>query len=102
MSVISTVVLLPSFLPYLITGGQSPTTAEEIFLTWMPLRLALGIIIPTLFFVFNKNLKLHAKREFWDWAPDFLQHYNPTFYMVNDAQHIEMTPVEPIQIGIHI
>ena len=98
--VISSVVLVPFFIPYLVTGGKSPTTADEIFLSWMPPRLTLGIIIPTLFFAFNKNLKLHAKREFWERAPDFLQHYNPSFYAVtDDANQIEMTPIEPFTIG---
>ena len=101
--VISSVVLVPFFIPYLVTGGKSPTTADEIFLSWMPPRLTLGIIIPTLFFTFNKNLKLHAKREFWERAPDFLQHYNPSFYTVtDDANQIEMTPVEPFTIGDHL
>ena len=101
---ISSIVISSSFVPYFVTAGKAPTTADEIFLALMPMRLAVGIIIPTLFFIFNKNLKLYAQREFWQWAPDYLQQYNPTLYHVGDVhveqiQQIEITHVVPVSSG---
>ena len=99
--VISNIVISSSFVPYFVTEGRAPATANELLFAWMPMRLALGIIIPTLFFIYNKNLKLHAQREFWEWAPDYLQQYNPTLYNVSDAhvEQIEITPVVPVSSG---
>ena len=94
--VISNIVISSSFVPYFVTRGKAPATANEMLFAWMPMRLALSIIIPTLFFTFNKDLKLHAQREFWEWAPDYLQQYNPTLIQVNDVEQIEIPPFVPI------
>ena len=94
--VISSIVISTSFVPYFVTGGKSLTSADEILLVWMPMRLAVGFITPSLVFIFNKNLKLYAQREFWEWAPDYLQQYNPTLIQVNDVEQIEIPPFVPI------
>ena len=89
-----------SFVPYFVTADEAPTRADEIFLAWMPMRLIVGFVTPVLFFIFNKNLKVHAQREFWEWAPDYLQHYNPALYSVgDDAEQIEITHVVPFSLG---
>ena len=102
--VISSIVISTSIVPYFVTGGKSPTSADEILLAWMPMRLAVGFITPSLVFIFNKNLKLYAQREFWEWAPDYLQKFNPALYNVGDVhveqiQQIEITHVVPVSSG---
>ena len=99
--VISNIVISSSFVPYFVTGGKAPATANEVLFAWMPMRLVLGIIIPTMFFIYNKNLKLHAQREFWEWAPNYLQKFNPTLYNVGDVhvEQIEITHVVPVLSG---
>ena len=77
-------------IPIIVTGGKPPEKPDDILFLWLPLRLDVGIIIPSLFFFFNKNLTKYAKRGFWNMAPECLQQYNPDLYFID----IEMTAVE--------
>ena len=59
-----------------IINDKPPDTADMIFLSWLPLRW-MFFINPILFLYFNPAIRNHFKRDFWDWAPDWLQKYNP-------------------------
>ena len=74
---VSSIFIATAGIPVLLTGGESPKTADELFLLLMPLRMGMGLIFPLMFFIFNPAIRVYFKREFWDWAPDCIQSYNP-------------------------
>ena len=50
--------------------------------------LARSVFLPIVFFAFNKDARRHVKITFWnEWAPDFLQTYNP-----NRVEEIRLRP----------
>ena len=51
--------------PWLITFRNAPHV------------IIIGIIVPLVFYIKNKRARSYIKREFWDWAPDYIQKYNP-------------------------
>ena len=51
--------------PWLITLRNAPNA------------IAIGIIVPIVFYVKDKRARSYIKREFWDWAPDCIQLHNP-------------------------
>ena len=74
---VSSIFVATAGIPVLLTGGESPKTVDELFLLLMPLRMGMGLIFPLMFFYFNPAIRVYFKRQFWDWAPDFIQKYNP-------------------------
>ena len=42
-----------------------------------PYQLSVGIFFPIFFFMLNETARKHIKIHFWEWAPDFLQQFNP-------------------------
>ena len=42
-----------------------------------PYQLSRGIFFPILFFMVNEAARKHVKTYFWEWAPDFIQQFNP-------------------------
>ena len=74
---VSSIFVATAGIPVLLTGGESPKTVDELFLLLMPLRMGMGLIFPLMFFYFNPAIKVYFKRQFWDWAPDCIQSYNP-------------------------
>ena len=42
-----------------------------------PYQLSVGIFFPIFFFMLNETARIHIKIHFWEWAPDFLQQFNP-------------------------
>ena len=51
--------------PWLITLRNAPNA------------ITTGLIVPIIFYVKNQRARGYIKREFWDWAPDCIQLYNP-------------------------
>ena len=43
----------------------------------IPVQLSGGLFIPIIFFILNDAARKHVKIHFWEWAPDFLQRFNP-------------------------
>ena len=56
-----------------------------------PHIITIGIIIPLIFFVKNRRAWTYIKREFWNWAPDFFQKYNPYQLRINIIMKSEIT-----------
>ena len=54
-----------SMYPWLITLRNAPNA------------IIIGIIVPIAFYIKNQSARTYIKREFWDWAPDCIQLYNP-------------------------
>ena len=55
-------------------------------------QLGLIVIVPSVFFCFNKNARTHVKNEFWENAPDWLFQFNP-----DRVEEIELNPVHARQ-----
>ena len=81
--IVAVTFVFTAFIPIIVTGGKPPEKPDDVLFLWLPLRVDIGIVIPSLFFYFNKNLTKYAKRGFWDNAPDCLQKYNPTFNAID-------------------
>ena len=61
---VSSIFIATAGIPVLLTGGESPKTADELFLLLMPLRMGMGLIFPLMFFIFNPAIRVYFKREF--------------------------------------
>ena len=71
-------------LPLSITGKRMEMYPEMwrrypwlITLRNVPTSITSGLIVPIIFYVKNQRARSYIKREFWDWAPDCIQLYNP-------------------------
>ena len=64
-----------------VINGKPPETADLVFAQWVPLRWFF-FIYPILFLYFNPNIIEHLRKDFWDWAPNWLQKYNPYLYRI--------------------
>ena len=54
-----------------------------IILRNAPHIITIGIIVPLIFYRKNKSARSYIKREFWNWAPDCVQKYNPYQPQIN-------------------
>ena len=51
---------------------------NDYFLAYNSFRLTfMGIIIPTLVYIFNPNIRIFYARIFWEVAPNWFQQFNP-------------------------
>ena len=57
-------------------------------------QLGSTVMGPMLFIIFNKNARRHIKVEFWDWAPDWLHHFNPDRVEQIELNQGNVTPLQ--------
>ena len=65
------------FVPIILVSIFFPGSFDILVNTQMYRQCILGLIVPSFFYIFNKDIRLHYKREFWNSAPDWLQIHNP-------------------------
>ena len=72
-----------------IDQSNSEHVAIRFYILFTASSIVRAIICPILLFLMNENAKSHVKSLFWnEWAPDFLQSYNP-----NRVHDIRLNPV---------
>ena len=72
-----------------IDQSNSEHVAIRFYILFTASSIVRAIICPILLFFMNENAKSHVKSLFWnEWAPDFLQSYNP-----NRVHDIRLNPV---------
>ena len=58
------------------------------------IHLAQVILIPVIFFTFNKHARRHVKMTFWnEWAPEFIQVYNPNRVVGIELSNYSSVPI---------
>ena len=67
---------------YLTSFFVDKNSKNDIAIKWFynfnTVFLARALLVPVVFFAMNKHARRHVKTTFWnEWAPDFIQNYNP-------------------------
>ena len=85
LSLICSVYVVTGLIPLIFSQGNPPETVEDVFWHYLPARWIFGFTNPALFLYFNPAIGEHFKRSFWDdWAPGWLQKYNPYLITLED------------------
>ena len=80
--------VLPLLSTYFIDKKSKNYLAIRFFIIEQAKFLARSVFLPIIFFAFNKGARRYVKVTFWnEWAPDFLQMYNP-----NRVEEIRLRP----------
>ena len=71
-------IMLMSYLPvFIISDRMLVENTYLVPLRETPVQLGGGLFIPIIFFILNDTARKHVKIHFWEWAPDFIQQFNP-------------------------
>ena len=86
--------LLPLLSSFFIDKNSKNHLAIRFFIIEQAKFLARAVLLPIMFFAFNKDARRHVKTTFWnEWAPDFLQAYDP-----NRVQEIKLKPNRTLRV----
>ena len=80
--------LLTYLSSFLLDKDSNNYLAIRFFIIEQAKFLVRSVLLPIIFFAFNKDARRHVKTTFWnEWAPDFLQTHNP-----NRVEEIRLRP----------
>ena len=85
---------------YLTSFFVDKNSKNDIAITWFfnfnSVFLARALFVPVVFFVMNKYARRHVKATFWnEWAPDFIQNYNPNKVVEIKVANYPSAPIPP-------
>ena len=86
--------LLTYLSSFLLDKDSNNYLAIRFFIIEQAKFLARSVLLPIIFFAFNKDARKHVKTTFWnEWAPDFLQTHNP-----NRVEEIRLRPNPSVRV----
>ena len=86
-----------------IDKNREDHLAVRFFFNFNAAFLTRAFLVPVVFFAMNKHARRHVKTTFWnEWAPDFIQNYNPNNNRVVkiELSNYPSVPIPPTTKGI--